>query len=227
MNRTEIINAIKEIYELETIGVDFDLNKLVAVVTNCDYFVKPGPQRVEFMKKYGDVLCKKPEEEMDYLDWLNQIVGMIHLVKTSFDKEYFESQLAISEAPMNKEFIKNHLNGLTRKQLEKFITFVIEGRLHYGLFISNASSVDMWAELNERCVRKDSRIPRLDRTDYGERRPKNSFYFFDYLSKQVIVDVFCDHIDKDIPLMEAAVVAFHDSGIFGLCKCVMAELQRR
>lgn len=227
MNKTEIINAINEIYELETIGVDFDMNKLLTAVSNYDYYVKPGNQRATFMERFGEVLCRKAENEMNYMDWLNQIVGMIHLVKSTFDKEYFEAQLAVSEVPVNKEFVKNHLNGLTRKQLVKFITFVIEGRLHYGLFISNASSVDMWAELNERCVRKDSRIPILDRVDYGDLRPKDPFYYFDYLSKQVIVDIFCNHIDKDAALMEAAVVAFCDSGILGLRKCVITELQRR
>ena len=227
MNKTEIINAINEIYELETIGFDFDMNKLVTAVENYDYYVKPGSQREEFMERYGTILCKKPENEMNYLDWLNQIVGMIHLVKTTFDKEYFKSQAVISEVPVNKEFIKKHLESLPRKQLEKFISFVIEGRRKYGLFISNASSTDLWAELNERCVRKDSRIPRLDRVDYGELRPKNPFYYFDYLSKQVIVDIFCNHIDKDASLIESAVVSFCDSGISGLRNCVIAELQRR
>ncbi len=227
MNKTEIINAINEIYELEFIDFNFDINKLYTAVLNCDYYVKPGNQRKAFMERFETVLCKKPENEMNYLDWLNQIVGMIHLVKTTFDKEYFESQLSISETPVDKEFVKKHLNNLTRKQLKKFITFVIEGRRNYGLFISNASSTDLWAELNERCVRKDSRIPRLDRIDYVEFRPKNPFYYFDYLSKQVIIDIFCNHIDKDAVFIESAVVAFCDSGISSLRKCVITELQRR
>lgn len=227
MNKTEIVNAIYEIYELKTIGTDFDMNKLFTAVNNYDYYVRPGKQREMFMERYGTVLCKKAENEMNYLDWLNQIVGMIHLVKTTFDKEYFEAQIAVFETPVNREFIKNHLNSLTRKQLEKFITFVIEGRRNYGLFISNASSVDMWTELNERCVRKDSSIPRLDRVDYGNLRPKNPMYYFDYLSKQVIVDIFCNHIDKDSDLIESTVAAFCKSGISGLQKCVIDELQRR
>lgn len=227
MNKTEIINAIKEIYELETIGTDFDMNKLHIAVENYDYYVKPGSQRRVFMERFGKVLCMKPQNEMNYLDWLNQIVGMIHLVKTTFDKEYFDTQVAASEAPINKDFVKNHLSNLTCKQLKKFITFVIEGRLNYGLFISNASSTDMWAELNERCIRKDSRIPKMDRTDYTKLCPKDPLYCFDYLSKRVIVDIFCNHIDKDAALMEAAVVAFRNSGISGLRNCVIAELQRR
>ena len=124
MNKSEIINAINEIYELETIGFDFDMNKLVTAVENYDYYVKPGSQREEFMERYGTILCKKPGNEMNYLDWLNQIVGMIHLVKTTFDKEYFKSQVVISEVSVNKEFIKQHLESLSRKQLEKFITSV-------------------------------------------------------------------------------------------------------
>lgn len=227
MNKTEIINAIKEIYELETIGTDFDMNKLYIAVENYDYYVKPGSQRRVFMERFETILCKKAENEMNYLDWLNQIVGMIHLVKTTFDKEYFDAQLSISETPVNKEFIKKHLNGLTRKQLEKFITFVIEGRHDYGLFISNASSTDMWAELNEKCIRKNSSIPRIDQVDYIELKPKKLLYFFDYLSKKVIVDILCNHIDKDASLIESAVVAFCDSGVSGLRKCVVTELQRR
>ena len=227
MNKSEIINAINEIYELETIGFDFDMNKLVTAVENYDYYVKPGNQRRTFMERFGTVLCMKPENEKNYLDWLNQIVGMIHLVKTTFDKEYFDAQVAVSQVPMNKELVKNHLSSLTRKQLKKFITFVISGRLNYGLFISNVNSTDMWAELNERCVRKDSRIPKMDRADYHELCPKDPLYCFDYLSKQVIVDVFCNYIDKDGALMEAAVVAFRNSGISGLRNCVIAELQRR
>ena len=227
MNKTEVINAINDIYELKTIGVDFNINKLLTAIINCDYYIKPGNKRDAFMERFETILCKKPENEMNYLDWLNQIVGMIHLVKTTFDKEYFESQIAISEAPMNKEFVKNHLNSLTRKQLEKFIAFVIEARCNYNLFISNVSSTNLWAKLNERCVRKDNRIPKIDRVDYSELRPKNPFYFFDYLSKQIIVDIFCDHIDKDASLMESAVVAFCDSGISGLRECVISELQRR
>lgn len=229
MNKTEIINAIKEIYELETIDIDFDMNTLVTAVNNCDYYLRPGDEQKAFMERFNEIImeCNKKGGAQDLFNWCIHMAKLISLVKTMFNQEYFEAQLAISEVPVNKEFIKNHLNGLTRKQLEKFITFVIEGRLHYGLFISNASSTDMWAELNERCVRKDSRIPRLDRVDYGDLRPKDPFYYFDYLSKQVIVDVFCNHIDKDAALMEAAVVAFCDSGILGLRKCVITELQRR
>lgn len=227
MNKNEIINAINEIYDLKTIGTDFDMNKLVAAVENYDYYVKPGSQQRVFMERFETVLCKKAENEMNYLDWLNQIVGMIHLVKTTFDKEYFDAQVAVSEAPMNKEFVKNHLSNLTCKQLKNFIAFVIEGRLNYGLFISNTSSTDMWAELNERCIHKDNRIPKMDRTDYTKLRPKDPLYCFDYLSKRVIVDIFCNHIDKDAALMEAAVVAYRNSGLSGLRDCVNAELQRR
>ena len=59
MNKTEIINAIKEIYELETIGTDFDINKLNIAVESYDYYVKPGIQRMMFMKAFGKILCKK------------------------------------------------------------------------------------------------------------------------------------------------------------------------
>lgn len=227
MNKNEIINAINEIYNLKIIGIGFDMNKLYTAVENYDYYVKPGSQRKAFMEKLGNILCKKPQNKMNYLDLFNQMVGMISLVKTTFDKEYFDAQVAVSQAPMNKELVKNHLSSLTRKQLKKFITFVIDGRLNYGLFISNVNSTDMWAELNEKCVRKDSRIPKMDRADYHELRPKDPLYCFDYLSKQVIIDVFCNHIDKDGALMEAAVVAFRNSGISGLRNCVIAELQRR
>ena len=61
MNKTEIINAIKEIYELETIGTDFDTNKLHIAVENYDYYVRPGIQRMVFMKRFAHVLCKNPK----------------------------------------------------------------------------------------------------------------------------------------------------------------------
>lgn len=227
MNKTEIINAIKEIYELETIGTDFDINKLDIAVESYDYYVKPGIQRMMFMKAFGKILCKKPENEMTPTDKLKQTFGMIQLIKSTFDKEYFDANVAVSEVPLNKVVVKNHLNSLSCKQLKEFITFVILGRLNYGLFISNVNSTDMWAELNERCVRKDSSIPRMDRADYTKLCPKDPLYCFDYLSKRVIVDIFCNHIDKDAALMEVAVVAYRNSGLSGLRDCVNAELQRR
>lgn len=227
MNKNEIINAINEIYELKTIGTSFDINKLYIAVENYDYYIKPGSQRKAFMEKLGNILYKNPQSEMKYLNLFNQMIGMISLVKTTFDKEYFDDQVDVSQAPMNKEYVKSHLNCLTRKQLKNFISFVIDGRVNYGLFISNTNSTDMWAELNERCIRKDSRIPKIDRADYHELRPKDPLYCFDYLSKQVIVDVLCNYIDKDGVLIEAAVVAFRNSGISGLRNCVIAELQRR
>ena len=59
----------------------------------------------------------------------------------------------------------------------------------------------------------------------------NNKYFVriygDCLSKKIIVDVFCSHIDKDAALMKTAVVTFRNSGIAGLRKCVNEELQRR
>lgn len=227
MNKTEIINAIKEIYELETIGTDFDINKLNIAVESYDYYVKPGIQRMMFMKAFGKILCKKPENEMTPMEKLKQTFGMIQLIKSTFDKEYFDANVAVSEAPLNKVVVKNHLNSLSCKQLKEFITFVILGRLNYGLFISNVNSTDMWAELNERCVRKDSSIPTMDRVDYTKLCPKDPLYCFDYLSKRVIVDIFCNHIDKDAALMEVAVVAYRNSGLSGLRDCVNAELQRR
>ena len=36
------------------------------------------------------------------MDKLSQMFGMLDLVKTTFDKEYFDAQVAASEAPMNK-----------------------------------------------------------------------------------------------------------------------------
>ena len=101
MNKTEIINAIKEIYELETIGTDFDINKLDIAVESYDYYVKPGIQRMMFMKAFGKILCKKPENEMTPMDKLKQTFGMIQLIKSTFDKEYFDANVAVSEVPLN------------------------------------------------------------------------------------------------------------------------------
>lgn len=226
MNKNRIIKAINEIYELEAIGVDFNMDTLSTAVINCDYYVRPGDKRGAFMQECSRIM-EAHKGNQEPLAVLGFIVAMLALIKKSFDREYFEEQLAVTEEPVNKEVVKGYLDALDCEHLKDFVAQVVWGRREYGLFISNSASVHLWAELNARCIRKDKRIPSLDRADYYALAPKDPLYYFDYLSREEIVDVFCDHIDKDAALIESATKAFCDSGVVGFRACVILKLHQR
>ncbi|MBQ3202272.1 MAG: hypothetical protein IJB36_01360 [Clostridia bacterium] len=226
MINSKTINAINKMYELKTIGFDFNMDELIDAVENCDYYVRPGDKRGAFMQECFCIM-EAHKGNQEPLAVLGFIVALLALIKKSFDREYFEEQLAVTEEPVNKEVVKGYLDALDCEHLKEFVAQVVWGRLKHGLFISNSTSVHLWAELNARCVRKDKRIPSMDRVDYHALAPKDPLYYFDYLSREEIVDVFCDHIDKDAALIESAAKAFCDSGVVGFRACVILELHQR
>ena len=126
----------------------------------------------------------------------------------------------------SKTMLRNYLYSFNCKQLKIFIRFVIQGRREARLFISNVSSFQFWTTIGEECRKKNPTDPRLQAKYLCESFGGNSFYFFDYLSKKKIAEIFCDHIDKDIKLAEKAAHIFCKSGIKEAGEYVNAELRR-
>ena len=127
----------------------------------------------------------------------------------------------------SKRMLKDHLCRFNCEQLKMFMGLVIKGRLQAMLFVSIGSSLDLWETLNEKCREKDPTVPVCNTQEYIVRYSKNPYYYFDYLSKKTIVQVFCDHIDKDIKLAEKAAYLFYKTGIEAACNYINAELRRR
>lgn len=224
MNHKSIIEIIKYYYEADPFDAGFIPNYVDIAVMNCDYYVRPGRNREMFMHDFEQLMrVKQPKTQKEFFTWS---IKMTNLVKKHFDKEYFLSRLEPAEDHSSKRLLKTYLDKFSKKQLMAFMSFVINCRAERDLFLSNKGSVRMWATLNRKCVEKDSSVPSIEGFGYEEFIVRNPWYPFDYLNKKTIAAIFCDHIDKNITLLEKTAKIFYNSGIEAAYNCVNSALSK-
>lgn len=159
---------------------------------------------------------------------LQDIINVFNIiVPTSIaDREYFETHSETAKELAHKKRLKEIISKFNREQLYEFMNFVITAKRERFLFMSGGSSCEMFADLNELCRKKDDRIPSIYGDMFLEYCRINPTYYFDYLSKRTIAQIFGDHIDKHLDLAVKTAHVFYRSGLHAAYNFMISEIEK-
>ena len=220
---SRVFESIKYYYEADPTSANFDPSHLDDAIINCDYYVRAGVNRVRFMSDFAKIMetASKITAE-DYLHFFS--VELAYLIKRYFDKEYFEMRCKEKQDLSSKKKLKDSVKKMDKETLKEFVKFIITERHTHNLFVSNDSSVNMWKDLNDRCVKRDGRVPALSSVEHNLFSKTDPLYHFRFLSKKTIAEVVCNHIDKDIELATKVANKFYKSRATAARECMLFEL---
>lgn len=217
MVNTEVINAIETIVKLDVVDGDFPSKELALAIINCDHYVRQGVNREAFMfwaKRIigGDFPADLVDKNIPYE--LRIPMTLSGLVRTFFDRKYFEECCAAPVEKVDSVVVKKIIKNFSRKELKGFFTLLIIGRVSGELFIGNSKSDNMWRTINRECREVNHSIPEMDgmSNEYSNFAQENPLYFFDYLSTKRVADIICDSIDKNGQVTEKLARLMRDSG---------------
>jgi hypothetical protein len=66
----EIIEIIEKIYKLEAIDTNFRHEHVEVALYNCDYYIRPGKDKSQFMNKFQQIFCQIREDLKEMPEWL-------------------------------------------------------------------------------------------------------------------------------------------------------------
>ena len=110
--------------------------------------------------------------------------------------------------------LKESLRKLNRQQLKLFFGILVHGWASRKAFISTQNFRNLWCELNYLCAMVDKSFPD-PHDDYDLLRSfcqAHPYYFIDILSPEVIIDLFCEHIDDRLDILTTVAQKLHTEG---------------
>ena len=110
--------------------------------------------------------------------------------------------------------LKESLRKLNRQQLKFFFGILVHGWASRKAFISTQNFRNLWCELNYLCAMVDKSFPD-PHDDYDLLRSfcqAHPYYFIDILSPEVIIDLFCEHIDDRLDILATVAKKLHTEG---------------
>lgn len=222
-NTEEIVNIIRKMYKLESIGLDFNPIEIEVALLNYDYYVRPGESRERFMMGFyktvkGEItLVGISDEKKEGFERFFRTIAQLRLIKTFFDKAYFEEQVkrrTSTTSIESKRELRMYLKKLTRDKLEDFLKTLVHYRLGHAMFVSEVSSVGFWDKIHKLCRAAGVKLPEdLNTTEGAEFFSNNPpDFFFDALNLKTIAEMLCDAIDLDIEIASNAAEKLYNVG---------------
>ena len=110
-----------------------------------------------------------------------------------------------------RSILKDNLLRLNKQQLKLFYGMLVHAWASQKAFISTRSFFNLWCELNYLCAEADEGFP----NPYDDHELLKSFchahpyYFIDILSPEVIIDLFCEHIDDRLDILSTVTKKLH------------------
>jgi hypothetical protein len=111
--------------------------------------------------------------------------------------------------------LKESLRKLNRQQLKFFFGILVHGWASRKAFISTQNFRNLWCELNYLCSVADQGFPD-PYDDYELLRSfcqTHPYYFIDILSPEIIIDLFCEHIDDRLDILTTVAQKLHTEGL--------------
>lgn len=114
----------------------------------------------------------------------------------------------------DRVLLKENLYRLDKYQLKLFYGILVHCWANQKVFISKQSFFNLWCELNYLCAEVDEGFP----DPYYDHELLRSFchehpyYFIDILSPELIINLFCQHLDDQIDLLTAIVQKLRTEG---------------
>lgn len=169
-------------------------------------YIRPGKNTEEFTSKVVKALKKGVnggfneyiKDDYYYLtidEWtrISMAETTFEVVKASFDREFFEEQIALLDADeeFDETLLERYLSRMNMKQLHTFMGRLTYVRSRQNVFIDIKSNEPgtVLGRMHALCRKEDPTIPELlvDRLDYFEFVNNNPFYMFDCLGKEGVV----------------------------------------
>ncbi len=219
LSTEEIINTIEKIYRLENIDTNFRHEDVEVALYNYDYYIRPGKDKILFIKRFEKIFWEIKKDLKDKPEWLVRwrcSLELMKLIKESFDEVYFKEQVARRTRvmiPTGKGKLVSCLQKFDENQLKVFIRLVTHCRRQYGLFISETSSAALWKTMADKCRELGCDVPMAFDTKAGQDfLSRDPLYFFKWLDQKTIAVELCDAIDLDIALAVSTAKKFYKCG---------------
>ena len=233
----EIINIIRNTYQISTIGPGFNPIEVEVTLYNNDYYIRPGDVKNRFMEEFEKILSESNSLVKglgfgDNMAYLCRIVQILVLIQKYFDESYFKEQIARRNQPIkpnvNKEKLGKFLKKLNKENFELFFSVVIEGRLEYGLFITDVSSANLWRKIRESCRAAGANVPEdIHLEELNEFMENIRTYYFNILSSKVLANLLCDAIDLDVNIATSAAQKLYNSGRSAMIEYIKREVKEK
>ena len=190
--------TIKKVYESSRVD-DVD-SKDIEMAFNCyPYYVNCRNYEAPFdenWKRFDQ--CFIPKVEKRDFDASSRrklaVACWFKIIKELFDPDYFEERLEYHKTHDDNECLFEYMHKLDVGQLKELLP-ILMGELF--VFTWGTKELEIaWENLNKACLEVDDRAP-VTNNIYDERgyfKHKMHMYFFDYLSKDKIVDIFCNSV---------------------------------
>ena len=115
----------------------------------------------------------------------------------------------------DKALLKENLYKLNNHQMKLFYGILVHCWASKKSFISAQNFKNLWCELNYLCSMVDQSFPE----PYDDFELLKSFcqahpyYFIDILSPEIIINLFCEHIDDKIDILATIAEKLHIEGL--------------
>jgi hypothetical protein len=107
--------------------------------------------------------------------------------------------------------LKSGLQQLNRQQLKTFYSILAHYWVTHKFFISRQNFYNLWCELNYLSAQFDESFPEpYDDCEliksFCQAHP---FYFIDILSPDIVIDLFCQYLNKQLDVLSSVVKRLH------------------
>ncbi len=114
----------------------------------------------------------------------------------------------------NRIRLKENLRRLDMRQMKMFYGILVHGWASRKAFISNQNFLNLWCELNLICSQVDEGFPDpYDREWIKSYCQAHPYYFIDILDPELVINLFCEHLDDRLDILTTVVQKLHTEGL--------------
>lgn len=133
----------------------------------------------------------------------------------------------MNASPSPCKVLYKYLSKFTPLQLKIFYAIFVHCRAHGQSFISPSNFFNLWCELNYRCYELDESFPD-PYDDYELLRDfcrAHPYYFIDILPVDLISNLFAEHCDERLDVLENLVKILYNQGSRAAHQYVLGEFK--
>ena len=123
--------------------------------------------------------------------------------------------------------LKSDLQQFNKQQLKIFYSILVHYWVTHKFFISRQNFFNLWCELNYLSAQFDESFPEpYDDCEliksFCQAHP---FYFIDILSPDVVIELFCEHLDNQLDVLSSVVKRIHTGDLRAVYEYINRALE--
>lgn len=208
----KIIYAIEAMIQIKELDINTDYESIKIAFDNSSYYVPNGyyqnyfyKRSLEIINNAKNIVDERSFNENDFI-WLNK--NILKLIQQVFDEEYFKKQIAHLRrltTSGGKEKLRTLLHKYNVEQLKEYYQLISYGFEKFYLFTNE----DVWDEMHEYLSVQSCR---RTENEYLVDELEDNFYFFNYIDKEQITEIFLIAIEYHTSIAENAAEVLYDFG---------------